>query len=436
MDTETIYKLLFLIVLILASGFFSGSEVALFSFDRKKIKEIKKGNKYIGSALGYLLDNPRNLLVTILIGNTLVNVWASVISVKLAYTMAINFRLDFNIIVTIQIIVLTIIILIFGEIFPKLIASKFSTAISKFVAIPLYWISIILYPLSKTITELINISTSKFKIDKSSTAILSSEFTDLASLGVETGTIEEEEQELIDGIVSFRSVTAREVMTPRVDMAAISTEFTFEEVINLITESGHSRIPLFEGNLDNIIGIIYAKDLLPYLTDKKIREEISLVKIARKPMFIPESKIISDLMHEFQSKNMHVGIVVDEYGGTAGLVSLEDILEEIVGDIKDEYDKEETEIIKLSENSYEVLGKVPISEINELLEIDLSSETDDYDTVGGFIFTHTGTIPEVGLTFDYNGINFTVKEVENKRINKILIKILDNNDNQENEDER
>jgi len=436
LDTESYYKLLFLIILVFSSGFFSGSEVALFSFDQKKLKDIKKNNKYLGSALGYLLDNPRNLLVTILIGNTLVNVWASVISVNIAIKLAEYNNWDIGIVITSQIILVTVVILIFGEIFPKIIASRFTTLFAKSIAIPLYWINIILYPLSKTITELIKIATSHLKIDKSSTAILGSELTDLASLGVETGTIEEEEQELIDGIVSFRTVTAREVMTPRVDMAAVSTENTFEELINLITDSGHSRIPLFEGNLDNIIGIIYAKDLLPFLSDNKEKENISLLKIARKPMFIPESKIISDLMHEFQSKNMHLGIVVDEYGGTAGLVSLEDILEEIVGDIQDEYDKEETEITKISNNTFEVLGKVPISEINELLEIDLSSENDDYDTIGGFIFTQTGTIPEIGLSFDYNGINFTVKEVENKRINKILIKILDDYDSKGNENEK
>jgi gliding motility-associated protein GldE len=436
LDTETFYKILLLLLLIFSSGFFSGSEVALFSFDQKKLKDIKKANKYLGTILGYLIDNPRNLLVTILIGNTLVNVWASVIAVDIAYKIVDIYKFDINIVLTIQIIVLTIIILIFGEIFPKVIAAQYNVTFSKIVAFPLYWINILLYPISKTITELIKVATSGLKIKKSSTAILGTEFTDLANLGVEAGTIEEDEQELIDGIVSFKSVTVREVMTPRVDIAAISTENTFEDLIELITESGHSRIPLFEGNLDNIIGILYAKDLLPFLIDEKQRDSLSLIKMSRKPMFIPESKMISDLMHEFQSKNMHVGIVVDEYGGTAGLVSLEDILEEIVGDIKDEYDKEETEILKLSDNTFEVMGKVPISEINELLEIDLSSDNDDYDTIGGFIFTHTGTIPEVGLSFDYKGINFTVKEVENKRINKIIIKKCEDSEIKENKDER
>ncbi len=436
MDINTFNIVILLILLIIASGFFSGSEVALFSFDSKRLKEVKKTNKYLGLSLGYLIDNPRLLLVTILIGNTLVDVWASVIFVTLAKDIAKSFNWDLNIVLSIQILTLTLIILIFGEIIPKILATRFNLTFVKVIGIPLYWVSILLYPITKIITELIKISTARLKIDKSSTAILSNELTDLANLGVEAGTIEEEEQELIYGIVSFKSVSVREVMTPRVDIAAISTENTFEELIQTINDSGHSRIPLFEGNLDNIIGIIYAKDLLPFLIDEKEKENVSLVKIARKPMFIPESKMINDLMREFQSKNMHVGIVVDEYGGTAGLVSLEDILEEIVGDIKDEYDKEETEIVKISENSYEVLGKVTISEINDLFGIDLSSENDDYDTIGGFIYTHTGTIPEVGLTFNYNGLNFRVKEVENKRINKIIITILSNGSTEGNNNEK
>ena len=219
-----------------------------------------------------------------------------------------------------QIISLTILILLFGEITPKVWAAKYPLQISRIVAIPLYWVSILVYPISKTLTDVIKYFVSKLKIDKSSTAMLSSEFTELASLGVEKGTIEEDEQELIDGIVSFKTVTVREVMTPRVDLAAVATDTTFDELITQITNSGHSRIPLYENNLDNIVGVIYAKDLLPYISDANLRDNISLRKIARKVMFIPESKLISDLMHEFQNKNMHMGIVVDEYGGTAGLV--------------------------------------------------------------------------------------------------------------------
>ena len=364
------------------------------------------------------------MLVTILIGNTLVNVGASILSVTLILEMAKSLMWNIEIALLIQIVLLTVLILIFGEITPKVWAAKYPIQFARIAAIPLYWVSILVYPISKTLTDIIKYFVSKLKIDKSSTAMLSSEFTELASLGVEKGTIEEDEQELIDGIVSFKTVTVREVMTPRVDLAAISTETTFDELINQITESGHSRIPLYENSMDTIIGVIYAKDLLPYISNSTLRDNISLRKIARKVMYIPESKLISDLMHEFQNKNMHMGIVVDEYGGTAGLVSLEDILEEIVGEIRDEYDKEENPITKISENSYSVLGKVPIDELNELLDVDLSSENDDYDTIAGFIFTQAGSIPEVGFSFKFDNVTFIVKEVENNRINKILIEKL------------
>ncbi|MFH0733914.1 MAG: hemolysin family protein [bacterium] len=424
MEIDWYFRLLFLFVLLLFSGFFSGSEVALFSLDQKKIKELKKEHKFVGNYVSILIEFPRRLLVTILIGNTLVNVGASILSVTLILEMAKSFVWNIEIALLIQIVLLTVLILIFGEITPKVWAAKYPIQFARIVAIPLYWVSILVYPISKTLTDIIKYFVSKLKIDKSSTAMLSSEFTELASLGVEKGTIEEDEQELIDGIVSFKTVTVREVMTPRVDLTAISTETTFDELIIQITESGHSRIPLYENNMDTIIGVIYAKDLLPYLSDSNLKNTISLREIARKVMYIPESKLISDLMHEFQNKNMHMGIVVDEYGGTAGLVSLEDILEEIVGEIRDEYDKEENPITKLSDNSYYVLGKVPIDELNELLDVDLSSENDDYDTIAGFIFTQAGSIPEVGFSFKFDNVTFIVKEVENNRINKILIEKL------------
>lgn len=436
MDIDWYFRLALLVCLLIFSGFFSGSEVALFSLDSKKIKEIKKEFRLIGNYIASLIEYPRRLLVTILIGNTLVNVWSSLIAVTLILDLARVFHWDVEIALTIQIVILTILILLFGEITPKVWASKYPVQISKFVAIPLYWVSVLVFPISKTLTDLIRYFVAKLKIDKTSTAILSSEFTDLASLGVEKGTIEEDEQELIDGIVSFKTVTAREVMTPRVDLAAISTDTSFDELISLITESGHSRIPVYENNLDNIIGVIYAKDLLPYLTNEELKKKLVLGKLVRKAMFVPESKLISDLMHEFQSKNMHVGIVVDEYGGTAGLVSLEDILEEIVGEIRDEYDKEENSITKINDKTYLVLGKLPIYELNELLEVDLASENDDYDTVGGFIFTQIGSIPEVGLSFKYNGLLFTVKEVENKRINKVLIEKIEEIETSEEQNER
>lgn len=408
------------------SAFFSGSEVALFSFDKKKIREFKKEHRIIGGYIQLLLENPKRLLVTILLGNTVVNVAASIISVTIAFQLAKVFGISEEIALILQIAIVTMLILLLSETTPKLWAQKYPTQVARLAAIPLYWISIILYPISKILTDVLKLMTSKITFDKSKSVLQGVEIKDLADLSIETGTIEEGEHELIHGIVSFKTVTAREIMTPRVDITSVSIEDSFDELMNIINESGHSRIPLYENSLDNILGIIYAKDLLPYLKNPESRKSLSLRNIAREALFVPETKLINKLLHEFQDKNMHLGIVVDEYGGTAGLISLEDILEEIVGEIRDEFDKEETEISRLSDTSYMILGKVSIDELNELLDQDYSSENDDYDTVGGFIFNQAGSIPQQGFHFIHNNYKFTVKEVINKRINKVLVeKILD-----------
>lgn len=424
MDVDWFYRIILLFISLIFSAFFSGSEVALFSLEKKQIKKLKEEKGVINNYIVTLLDSPRRLLVTILLGNTIFNVAASILAVTLALDFANLYNLPVNIILVIQIVLLTIFILIIGEISPKIFATKYPLKFSRIVGIPLYWISVLVYPIAKILTDVIKFFISKIKIDKSKTVLLSSEITDLADLGKEYGSIEEEEHELIHGLVEFKSVSVREVMTPRVDIDAIPEDATYEEVIRIITESGHSRIPLFEESLDNVLGIIYAKDLLPYIAKVRAKKNFTLKEICREAMFIPETKLISDLLHDFQEKNMHIGIVVDEYGGTAGLVSLEDILEEIVGEIRDEYDKEEAEIVKLGEGKYSVLGKLPIDELNEIFEDDFTSENDDYDTVGGFIFNHAGMIPENKYILDFKNYKFTVKDVANNRINKVIVEKL------------
>ncbi len=414
-------QLIILFFLLVFSALFSGSEVALFSLNVKKLKQNNDSlnNKYLIS----LLNSPRRLLITILLGNTLFNVAASIISVSIALQFAKLYGYSVDLILLLQIIGLTIVILLVGEITPKIWASKSPMKFARIVSFPLYWSSIIFYPVAKILTESMKSIFSKIKYPINKTAILISELTELADLGVEKGTIEEEEQELIHGIVSFKSVMSREVMTPRVDLTAVSKETGIEELLEIINDSGHSRIPLYDESLDNIIGIIYAKDMLRFVRQSDKNVKVNLKEIARKAMFVPETKLISELFQEFKLKRMHVGIVVDEYGGTAGLISLEDILEEIVGEIVDEYDKEVAEITKLDDTSYIVLGKTAIDEINELLGVDLSAENDDYDTVGGFIFNHAGTIPSQGYFFEVSGVKFTVKEIDNNRIEKVLIEI-------------
>ncbi len=424
MESDSFLRIVLLIFFIILSGFFSGSEVALFSLDRKKIKDFQKTSRITGSYLQLLLDNPRRILVTILLGNTVVNTAASIISVLIALDLAKVYQISVELAITIQITILTIIILLFGEIIPKLIANKNNISFAKMVAMPLYWFSVLFFPIAKILSDLLRVATSKIKTEKFKNPLLNSEITELTNLGVERGTIEEDEHELIEGIVSFRSVTAREIMTPRVDIVAVPVDITFNELMKIINDSGYSRIPLYENSLDNIIGIIYAKDLLPYLKNPEMHKSLSLRKIARDVFFVPQTKYIKELLHDFQEKKLHLGIVVDEYGGTSGLISLEDILEEIVGDIRDEFDKEENPIVKISDNTYLLSGRLPIDELSELLGIDLSNEDDDYDTLAGFILNHAGSIPEEGFSFIDKGIKFTVKEIHNKRINKILVEKL------------
>lgn len=414
-------KILLLIICFLLSAFFSGSEVALFSIDKKKIRELKKEHRIVGSYIQSLLENPRRLLVIILLGNTVANVAASIISVIIALDIALKFNINEGLALVIQIILLTFVLLVFGETTPKLWANKYPIRFAKVAAMPLYWFGIILYPIAKILTEFLKFLSLRLKIDHSKTALHSKEIPDLADLSIEKGTIEEEEHELIHGIVSFKTVTVREVMTPRVDIVAVPIDMSIDELIKIINDSGFSRIPLYQENLDNIIGIIYAKDLLPYISNPEIIKPLSIKNFSHEPLFVPQTKTINTLLHDFQEKKIHLGIVVDEYGGTAGLISLEDILEEIVGEIRDEYDKEEIEIERLSPNKFLVLGKVSIDQLNELLNQDFSSENADYDTVGGFIFNQAGSIPEQGFHFTYNNYKFTVKEVINKRINKVFV---------------
>lgn len=421
MDISWSIDLLIIFLCIILSALFSASEIAIFSFDKKNINEFSKEHKYLARYLEEVLKNSKKILITILISNTFVAVWASITSVQLAFYASEKFNISKDLAIFLQILILTTLILTIGEITPKIIANKFPIKTLKIVLIPIYWIYILLFPVSYIISYLMNLISKNVTKKKSSSALIESEIKELADLSIEKGTIEADEHELINGIVSFKTVTAREIMTPRVDISAISVDATFEELMDVINESGHSRIPLYERDLDNIKGIIIAKDLLPYLKDEEKAKNIDLIKISREPIFVPSTKHINDLLHEFQERKIHLAIVVDEYGGTAGIISLEDILEEIVGEIRDEHDKEENSIINLSENSYLVLGKLSIEDLNDLLNENFSSENEDYDTVGGFVFNQAGKIPSQGYSFIYNNFRFTVKEIKNNRINKVQI---------------
>ncbi len=417
-------KVILLIASLFFSALFSGSEVSLFSLNRKKLKDSLHKNPLTERYLRQLLEYPRRLLVTILICNTVINVIASIVAVSIALDAAAVSSLSINLILSIQIIVLTFLLVIFGELVPKVWAANKPIAFAKFVALPLYWLSVAVFPVAEALTEIIRLSVSKLKFDKSKTVILPDELSELADLSRERGALIEGEHGLLSNIVSFRSVHVHEVMTPRVDIVSVPVDCKFDELLDLLTSTGHSRIPLYENDLDNIRGIIYAKDLLPYIKNVKLRESLSLPAIARKLIFVPRMKMIDDLMREFQEKKLHLAIVVDEYGGTAGLITLEDILEEILGEIRDEYDKEENPVTKVSDGSFLVLGKIPVNDLHELLELNEQLPEGEFETVAGLILNYSGHIPKEGYSFHLENYKFTVKEVINKRIKKVLIERL------------
>lgn len=237
--------------------------------------------------------------------------------------------------------------------------------------------------------------------------------------GREIEELEEEEKEMIEGIFQFADTTVKEVMVPRIDVIAASLQNSVDEVLDLIVKYGHSRVPLYDEKIDNIVGIIYAKDLLQNLHQRG--KDLKLIKVARKAYFVPESKGISELLREFKKKKMHMAVVVDEYGGTAGLVTLEDLLEEIVGEIQDEYDREERLIIRLKEGTFAVAAMMSIDDLNEQLEIELPTE--DYETLGGFLYELADSIPQEGAQLEYEGIKFSIKEVKGQRITKVELEL-------------
>lgn len=421
MEIDWLNQLFLLVTFLIFSAFFSSSEVAFFSLKQKNLVEDFKASKLILRYITNLLNFPRRLLITILVGNTIANVAASIVSVSLALTIAKNNQIDVNLILTIQIILITIVVLIFCELLPKVFASKHPQFTAKIVVIPLYVISTIIYPASELITEIIRLTFSKLKFDQSKTAITEKEISDLAELGHERGTLEEDEQELITSFVEFKSVLVGVVMTPRVDIVAVPFDIEGDKLINVINESGYSRFPVYKENLDKIIGIVHAKDLLQFLQTKNFSKELTLSKITREVLFVPERKKISEMLKEFQQKKMHSAIVVDEFGGTSGLITLEDIIEEIIGEIWDEHDPQEDAIKIISPEKLSVLGKVSINEINEIITKNIIPESEDYDTIAGLIINKAGDIPREGYSFKLNEYKFTVREVLKKRIKRVEI---------------
>ena len=402
----SIYILISFIFLIMLSAFFSGTETAYFN--------IKTHRDDVPSKLKDLLDNPRRLLVSILTGNTIVNVAIGSLAAIITYRIS----PDNQNLMLLQVIVVSIVLIIFGEILPKTLAMRSSSQFANIVYYPLRVFMILLHPITlilnginKFVLKLIPKEEKSFDTEE--------ELEILAELGEEKGSLEEEESDMIRSIIKFDDKTVREVMTPRVDILSLPSDASIDDAMDLIAKKQFSKIPLYRENIDEITGIIYAKDLVPYLIGS--RPNVKLQSISRNVYFVPEQKPIDDLLNDFKEKKISLAIVVDEWGGTSGMVTLEDIVEEVMGEIRDPYDLEKSPVSQINNENFIVDGKISIYDLEEEIEGMLFPEDRDYDTLGGLILDNLEDIPKQGESIVHDEWMIKVLDLDGNRITKVQI---------------
>ena len=405
------YIVIFIFLLIL-SAFFSGTETAYF--------HIRKHRKETPEKIKSVLDYPQRLLVSLLTGNTIVNVSIASLAAYITAGFADDYTWSKSTLILMEVLVVSVVVLIFGEILPKMIAIKYSKEYALKMYTPLKIMMFILSPIAQGFNAITNVVIKIIPFRKEKIFDSEEELKILAELGEEEGTLQEEESDMIQSIFDFKEKTVGEIITPRVDIVSLKSDESIDRAMDIIGERQFSKIPIYIDTIDNIKGILYAKDIIPYLMGS--RPNVNLQSLARQPFFVPETKPIDDLMKEFKLRKTSIAIVVDEWGGTEGLVTLEDVVEEVMGEIRDPYDQEESNVLKQSDGSFIVDGSITIYDLEEETDIEFPEDR-DYDTLGGFILDILTDIPQAGEQVEFNDMVFTVQTVENNRIGKIKIQI-------------
>jgi len=416
------------IVLILLSAFFSGSETALFSLSLLEIKILEKEKKIKNAIILKLLHNPRKVLVTILLGNTFVNIALAVTSSKISLELSHKYNFSRSFALSMSAIIITAIIVIFGEITPKNIAYSFNEQISRIVAFPIYFIQIIFTPLINIIMYLVDsiMRMVGFSEKKLSEPLITHQEIEMIFTGNDNSSLFlNDEKDMIEEIFEFEERSVKEIMTPRHKMICISKEASFDELYQTILEEKYSRLPVYDGSSDNIIGVLYVKRLLPFVIKNNLdKHKFDIMDYIQDVVFVPETRSVSELFKDLKSNKTHFAIVVDEYGGTEGLVTFEDIIEEVVGDIFDELDEEteEQEVVKISANEWTVDGSISLNELEDTIGIeDYFEEEEDIVSVSGLLYSKIGHIPEINEKLLYKDLEFTVIHMEGNRIEKVKV---------------
>ena len=434
MQDNIFVRILFLIFLIAVNALFAASEIAIISLNDGKIKKLSEEGNKKAKQIAKLVSEPSKFLATIQVGVTISGFLASAVAAegfsgrvtKLLHPLVDNYVSE-HVLAVIVLVVITCILsyftLVFGELVPKRFAMQHCEGVSMAVIGFLTVFEKIARPFVKFLTASTNGVIRLFGGDPNETSenVTEEEIRMMVDLGEEKGTIEVGEKEMIENVFDFNNITAAEVMTHRKDIVGISKDATLDEILELMEEEKYTRFPVYEEDIDNIIGMLHSKDVIKYLNEKN-KSSFKIDDIIRPIYFVPDSKMIDDIFRELQKNKMYMAAVVDEYGGTAGILTIEDLMEQLVGNIFDEYDAEEpVDFVKIDENTQLVDGTVNLIEVEK--KFDKKLPDDEYDTLGGFIMGHLGFVPEEGdrPQFEYNGLLFKVEEVVEKRITKVKI---------------
>lgn len=415
-DTSLLLGILGILVLLFFSALISGTEVALFSLSQKDIDEATQQNQSTGNLIEELLKKPKKLLATLLIANNFINIAIVIIFSFIKEALFGSIALDW-LRFMVEVGVVTFLILLFGEVLPKIYANRNNIKFSEMIAKPISMLNYLLTPISMPMRSIIIYFEKKLSKQKSYISVNQlSQALELTS----SDDTSDEEQKILEGIVSFGNTDTSQVMSPRIDLFALEIEEKFNEVINKILEKGYSRIPVYKDNIDQIEGVLYVKDLLPHLD----KTEFDWPALLREPFFVPENKKLDNLLKDFQGMKNHLAIVVDEYGGTSGVITLEDIIEEIVGDISDEFDDENINYSQIDDRNFLFEGKISLKDFYRIVEVDddlFESKKGEAETLAGFILEIIGTFPKKGQKINFDKCLFTIEAVDKKRVKQIKV---------------
>ncbi|TVZ56596.1 protein involved in gliding motility GldE [Lutibacter sp. Hel_I_33_5] len=410
-----------LLVLLICSALVSGTEVAFFSLSKTQLDELLSTSK-TKNLVVKLLERPKKLLATILITNNFINILIVLLFASLGEQLFSEFDYSVNLYFfqlpirfLIEVVLVTFLILLFGEVLPKVYASRKSLRFANFMAKPINILNTLLTPLSIPLTSLTNVIENR--LGSKNTNLSVEKLSQALELTSDDATTKDE-QKILEGIVSFGNTETVQIMKPRTDVFAISDEESFESVLKNILKKGYSRNPIYQENIDTIVGVLYAKDLLAHINKKNFKWQ----KLIREPFFVPENKKLDDLLSEFQEKKNHLAIVVDEYGGTSGIVTLEDVIEEIVGDINDEFDDDDLSYSKIDKSNYIFEGKTTIKDFCRVLDVEeelFEDEKGESETLAGFILEISGKFPKKGEKINFSNFTFTIEALDRRRIKQV-----------------